>query len=333
MIEFSLTIFSLLIICSINKYRKNIGKKTKLIDYPNKIRKLHKKKTPLLGGIMIFLSFFLVNFYLLFFQYFTKSSLIIFASCTSCLILGLVDDIKKISYKYKFLALTIIFCFFVSLDSNLQINKIYFSTFNREFYLNYLSIPITILCLLLLINSINLIDGIDGLCILTSIILIFWLMNTFQNTESLYIVFIPPLVYILYLNLKKNIFLGDSGSLFLGCLIGLNLILNYNLKISNVHYPVESIFIALMLPGLDMLRVFAMRILNNKNPFLPDRSHLHYLLLDKGLNPVKILIIFFVIILTPITLNQYTNTSEAIIIFFFVFLYSCLVIYSKKKFL
>jgi len=92
-------------------------------------------------------------------------------------------------------------------------------------------------------------------------------------------------------------------------------------------------FIALMLPGLDMLRVFAMRILNNKNPFLPDRSHLHYLLLDKGLNPVKILIIFFVIILTPITLNQYTNTSEAIIIFFFVFLYSCLVIYSKKNFL
>jgi UDP-GlcNAc:undecaprenyl-phosphate GlcNAc-1-phosphate transferase len=319
MIQFSLTIFSLLIICLINKYRKYIGKKTKLIDHPNKIRKLHKKKTPLLGGIMIFSSFFLVNFYLLFFQYFTKSSLIIFVSCTSCLILGLVDDIKKISYKYKFLTLTIIFCFFVSLDSNLQINKIYFSTFNGEFYLNYLSIPITILCLLLLVNSINLIDGIDGLCILTSIILTFWLINTFQNTETLYFVFIAPLVYILYLNLKKNIFLGDSGSLFLGCLIGLNLILNYNLKISNVRYPVESIFIALMLPGLDMLRVFAMRILNNKNPFLPDRSHLHYLLLDKGLNPVKILIIFFVIILTPITLNQYTNTSEAIIIFFSYF--------------
>ena len=54
MIEFNLTLFSLLIIYFINKYRKEIGKKTKLIDRPDKVRKLHKKPTPLLGGIMVF---------------------------------------------------------------------------------------------------------------------------------------------------------------------------------------------------------------------------------------------------------------------------------------
>ena len=330
MTKFILIIFSLLIIYLINKYRTFIAKKTKLIDKPNKIRKLHKKSTPLLGGIMVFSSFFLLNLYLTFSQLLTKSSLIIFISCTSCLILGLVDDIKQISYKYKFSILIIIFYLSVSLDPNLQINKIYFSTFNMWVYLDYVSILFTVLCLLLLTNSLNLVDGIDGLCILISIIFIAWLINTFENREPLYNVLIAALTCVFYLNLKKNIFLGDSGSLFLGSLIGLNAILNYNLEISKIYSPVENIFIAFMVPGLDMLRVFTVRLLNNKNPFLPDRLHLHYMLLDLGLHPIKILLIFFIIILVPIIITQYINTFQVLTIFLYVFLYFCLIFYLNK---
>ena len=330
MIEFNLTLFSLLIIYFINKYRKEIGKKTKLIDRPDKVRKLHKKPTPLLGGIMVFSSFILINLYLVFFQGIDKTSLIIFSSCTGCFILGLIDDIKRISYKYKFLILTIIFYSFLSFDPNLQINKIYFSTFNEEFYLNYLSIPFTILCLLLLTNAINLIDGVDGLCVLISIIFITWLMYALQNTEPLYIVVIASLIYVLYLNLKKNIFLGDSGSLFLGCLIGLSIILNYNIQISNIRYPVESIFIALMLPGIDMLRVFAVRIINNKNPFTPDRSHLHHLLISQGINSSNILTIFALLILLPILLNFFTSFKSIYIILFYILFYFVLFLRLKK---
>lgn len=330
MLKFSLTIFSLLTIYFINKYRKEIGKKTKLIDKPDKIRKLHTRPTPLLGGIMVFSSFFLINLYLLFFQDFNSSFLIIFLICTGCLILGLIDDIKKISYKYKFLILIILFLF-VSFDTNLQINKIYFSTFKKEFYLNYLNVPITILCLLLLTNALNLIDGIDGLCILISIILIMWLINAFQNTEPLYIIIITSLIYILYLNLKKNIFLGDSGSLFLGCLIGLNIILNYNLEISTTQYSVENIFIALMLPGVDMLRVFLIRIIKKKNPFSPDRIHLHHLLVAQGLNRINILTLFSLLILTPILISFFTNLKPIYIILF-NFLFYTILIFKLKKF-
>jgi UDP-GlcNAc:undecaprenyl-phosphate GlcNAc-1-phosphate transferase len=130
--------------------------------------------------------------------------------------------------------------------------------------------------------------------------------------------------------MKKEIFLGDSGSLFLGCLIGLNIVLNYNLEISTINYPVENIFIALMLPGLDMFRVFAIRILSNKNPFLPDRNHLHYLLLDSGLSPIKILTIFFIIILLPIILNRYEIFSPVTIILSYFFLYFSFIICLKK---
>ena len=331
MVKFSLIILSLLIIYLINKYRKEIAIKSKLVDRPDKIRKFHKKKTPLLGGVMFFLSFVLINLYLLFFQNLIQSSLIIFASSTICLILGLIDDIKKISYKIKFLGLIIIFYLTISLDPTLQINKIYSSIFNKIFYLDFLKIPFTILCLLLLTNALNLIDGMDGLCILISTILLVWLMSTFQNTEPLYIVLIASLIYIFYLNLKKNIFLGDSGSLFLGCMIGLNIILNYNLEISKIYYPVENIFIALMLPGLDMLRVFIIRIYNKKNPFSPDRIHLHHLLLNKNFRPIKILTIFFILILLPIIINQYTNFSQLIIICYNFFLYLILIIYLKKN--
>jgi UDP-GlcNAc:undecaprenyl-phosphate GlcNAc-1-phosphate transferase len=330
MIEFILIIFSFLIIYLINKYRKTIGEKTKLIDKPDKIRKFHKEPTPLLGGIMIFLSFFLINLYLIFFQELTKLSLVIFLCCTFCLTLGLVDDIKKISYKYKFLILIIIFFLFLNLDSNLQINKIYFSTFKKDFYLNYLSIPFTILCLLLLINAINLIDGINGLCILISTLFIMWSMSVFHNMESLYIVVIITLINILYLNLKKNIFLGDSGSLFLGALIGMILISNYNLVISKMQFPVEDIFLTIMLPGLDMFRVFITRLYNKKNPFLPDRTHLHHLLIKYGFNTNSILIIFFLLTSTPILINFFTNIEQIFLIIFFVSFYFILFFYLKK---
>jgi UDP-GlcNAc:undecaprenyl-phosphate GlcNAc-1-phosphate transferase len=331
MLEFSLVVFSLLNIYFINKYRKVIGKKTKLIDKPDKIRKLHKKPTPLLGGIMVFSSFVLINLYLIFFKDLNSSSLIILASCVGCLVLGFVDDIKKISYKYKFLILIIIFLF-VSLDTNFQINKIYFSTFNKEFYLNHFSIPFTILCLLLLTNAINLIDGIDGLCILISIVFLIWLINTFQNIEPLYTVVIASLIYVLYLNLKKNIFLGDSGSLFLGCLIGLNIILNYNIEISTTQYAVEEIFITLMLPGIDMLRVFLIRILKKKNPFSPDRIHLHHLLIAQGLNRMNILILFFLLISTPILISFFSNLKPMHIILFNIVFYTILIFKLKKIF-
>jgi UDP-GlcNAc:undecaprenyl-phosphate GlcNAc-1-phosphate transferase len=331
--KFILILFSLLIIFLINKYRSKIAIKTNLIDKPDKIRKLHKKPIPLLGGTMIFSSFVLINLYLIFFQELEKNSLIIFLCCMFCFVLGLIDDIKKISYKYKFLILFIIFYTFVSLDPNLQLNKIYFSTLNKEFHLNHLSIPFTILCLLLLTNAINLIDGIDGLCILISIIFLTWLIYAFQNTESLFIVIVISLIYILRLNIKKKIFLGDSGSLFLGCLIGLNIILNYNLEILKINYSAENIFIVLMLPGLDMLRVFIIRIINKKNPFLPDTIHFHHLLLNRKIKLRNILTIFFVIILTPILINQLLNISQITLILICTFSYFLLIFFTKKNFL
>jgi UDP-GlcNAc:undecaprenyl-phosphate GlcNAc-1-phosphate transferase len=97
-----------------------------------------------------------------------------------------------------------------------------------------------------------------------------------------------------------------------------------------MQFPVEDIFLTIMLPGLDMFRVFLTRIYNKKNPFSPDRTHLHHLLIKYGLKTNKILIIFFLLILTPILINFFTNIEEIILIIFFASFYFILFLYLKK---
>jgi len=324
-----LNFLSLLLIFYLNSNRIKISQYTKLIDKPDLIRKFHSKDTPLLGGIMIFSIFILLNIYILLTENFTKTDLIIFLTCALFFIVGLIDDLKNLNYKYKFLTLTIILSLSLSIEPNLQIKEIYSSTLHKSFYLKEFSIPFTILCLLLLTNALNLIDGIDGLCILISIIIISWIIITFQNIQFYHITIIISLFYIMLLNLKKKLFLGDSGSIFLSCLIGFYLIKGYNFEIITVNFSIENIFIVLMLPGLDMLRVFVIRIFDKKNPFKPDRKHLNLLLIQLKFNTKKILLIFSTLILIPLIFDILTNIDSIYIIFSY-FIFYVVLIYSLE---
>jgi UDP-GlcNAc:undecaprenyl-phosphate GlcNAc-1-phosphate transferase len=133
-------------------------------------------------------------------------------------------------------------------------------------------------------------------------------------------------------NLKNYIFLGDSGSLLLGSFIGFLIINNYNNEIIFSKFPVENIFIVLMIPGMDMLRVFILRLFKNKNPFSSDRNHLHHLLLDKKLALYKTLLIILSLCILPIIINIMTNIKPIIIIIFSIIIYtiSILIIKSYK---
>ena len=280
---------------------------------------------------MIFLCFSLNNIYSLYLEKFNVTLISIFILSSFCFILGLFDDHKNLAYKYKFLFLILFFYLTVNLDTNLAINEIYSSTLDKRINLDNIGIFFTILCLLLLTNSINLIDGIDGLCLIISIILLVWLIFVSQNYNFYYGLILFSLLYTLYLNLKKNIFLGDSGSLFLGTLIGLLIIYNYNDKLLENNFAVENIFIALMLPGIDMLRVFLERILKKKNPFLADRNHLHHLLLDKPIKLFKTLLFITLLVLMPILSNIFTEIKAIKIIFFYFLIYVLLISYLKKN--
>ena len=129
------------------------------------------------------------------------------------------------------------------------------------------------------------------------------------------------------LNLKGKIFMGDSGIYISSFFLSYLIIKNYNI---NIRINADLIFILMMLPGIDMLRLFIFRILDKKNPFLPDKNHIHHLLLEKFTYWKTIIIINFAIII-PILLSL-INFSNLIIIIFFILIYLISILVLKNKY-
>ena len=127
---------------------------------------------------------------------------------------------------------------------------------------------------------------------------------------------------------KGKYFLGDSGSLFFSSIVGLIAIYNYNTLLQNKLVPVENIFIIFMIPGFDMLRLFIERILRKQNPFSADRNHLHHFLI-KFFSLKQTLIIYFFLVILPITGSEFTNIDKMLIIAISLIIYLILIILLK----
>ena len=129
------------------------------------------------------------------------------------------------------------------------------------------------------------------------------------------------------MNFKGKIFLGNNGSYFLSFLISIILIADYNWR---KNYFIEEIFLYLLLPGIDMIRLCILRIIKNKSPFEGDNNHFHHLLLKKFNHSISIFILSIMIFL-PIFLFNYfeINPLKLIIVLFLVYL-TILLICLKK---
>jgi UDP-GlcNAc:undecaprenyl-phosphate GlcNAc-1-phosphate transferase len=173
------------------------------------------------------------------------------------------------------------------------------------------------------------IDGHNGICVIYSIycfVYLFLLSN--NNLNEIFIIILPTLFVIAYFNLKNKIFLGNSGSFLLSGVLSYYLIINnnYNDKIS-----VEKIFLILIIPGLDMFRLFITRINNHKNPFSADRNHLHHLLLSNNKNYNHKYLIYFLILIIPSMLSAIEITKSIYLITILTILYFIIVKKLKIK--
>jgi len=149
---------------------------------------------------------------------------------------------------------------------------------------------LTIFFIVAIINSINFIDGIDGLAIsVVSLFIIAFEFFSSSNTGFSYlsIIIISSIIPLYYFNLKKEnkVFLGDSGSLFLGALTSI-----YVLKILSQDYLIDSIYdmnkilfvlSILFYPIVDIIRVVMLRIKEKKSPFEADKRHIHHLVISR----------------------------------------------------
>jgi UDP-GlcNAc:undecaprenyl-phosphate/decaprenyl-phosphate GlcNAc-1-phosphate transferase len=325
--------FSLLIIIAINIliyiFNKSIAQGLNLFDNPDGFRKFHKVKVPLTGGIIIVLNSSLaLIFTLAEYLYFDKSIIfkndldliILFISIFIFFFIGFVDDKYSISPNKRFLFITIILFPIIYFSDSLIINKINFSFIDYSFTLPYLfSIFWTVLCFLLFINAINMFDGINYQVGIYSIyISLFFLIN---NYFDLFFTFLTiGLITFIFLNHKYKSFLGDSGSYLLAFIFGYFFIKIYN---QSTNIKVDHIVLFMIIPGIDLIRLFITRIIKNQNPFSPDRNHLHHIISVK-FSLIKTNLIIQSLIIIPSILGFYFGFTyiflliQIIVYFYFI---------------
>ncbi len=267
-----------------------VAEKKKLYDVPDE-RKVHTRLVASLGGIGIFGGFLLaallsVQGYLNpEFQYFFAAALVIF-------FLGLKDDIMILSATKKFIGQIIAASILIHLGG-IRLDSMHgllgFDQLPEGF-----GLALSYLTIIVVINSFNLIDGVDGLAaslgILTMLVFgTYFFLIDYQAYALLAFSMAGSLVaFIIFNHHPAKIFMGDSGSLMIG-LVNAILVIKF-INVANAPFvalPVPSAvaigFAVLIVPLLDTLRVFGIRIINGRSPFTPDRNHVHHLLLDRGL--------------------------------------------------
>lgn len=289
--------FSFLILFFVFIFRNEICSKLKLVDYPND-KSVHKEKALLFGGIFLISSLFL-NIIILILTNKFQNNFFNFFLILSFFFVALIDDIKNLNPNLKII-LSIIICFIgISLDSELKINNLFFF-YSDSIYLNnnsFFNYVLPILCILLFLNAFNFIDGINGLASTVGLSFFLYLIIKNPLILNLYYFFIISLLFFLFINTKYKVFLGDSGNYLISICIAM-ILLKENSDQPSLYYA-EEIFLLLLIPGLDMLRLFIVRIFNKNNPFKGDQNHLHHRLFNKFGN-LKTVLIYLVIINLPI---------------------------------
>ena len=175
------------------------------------------------------------------------------------------------------------------LDKNLVVSVLKFSFTTSDISLGMFDNLITILFFLLFINAFNMFDGINCQNGIYSVILLFVLILIKNNNIFFYGLLFSILIFN-YLNFRSKLFLGDSGSLSLGFLFSYFFIYYYN---NNLIQFSDTIYLYMYLPGLDLLRLYIIRIKNKSNPFSPDRNHIHHYLPLIFMDITKQFLLFF----------------------------------------
>jgi len=313
--------------------RNKIIKFYNVYDLPDKKRKIHKFKTSLLGGYIFFINIIFFSIIIFFSDNFSVNSLVLFNNInnyftfffiSACFyFLGFFDDKYNLNANLKFLIITLLIIFIIYFDKDLQIRIINFSFTDRVFDLKNLSFIFTLFCFIAYINAFNLYDGINlQIGIYFLIILIFLAFVTNFNYFIISLFF--PLFVFLILNSEGKIFLGNSGTYLISFIISYLFIKTFNLFGTIFS---DQILLIMLIPGLDMIRLFFTRIKSKKHPFTPDRNHIHHKFLEV-FGYKKTIILISILSFLPIILINYLKSYFTIlfIIFFYFF-----IIFALKK--
>lgn len=318
-------ILSLLLVPGVAKLAIRIG----AVDKPN-ARKVHTKIMPRMGGLAIYVSFFVVLFLS---QSMTQQLLGLFLGETVLVIVGIIDDMKDIPAKVKLCGQIVAACIVVAFGVRVDFMTNIFH--GDTFFLSVFSIPVTIIWIVSIINAVNLIDGLDGLAAGISIIaattmaIVGYASGQTAMASMAMILIGATLGFLRYNFHPAKIFMGDTGSMFLG----------YNLAVFAVLGVAKSFtllslvtpILVLAIPILDTLFAIIRRKMNHKPIFKPDKHHLHHCLLNYGFSHRDtVLIIYAVSAILALCglIMTYLNSTQGICLLAVI---SVVIIYGAVK--
>ncbi len=313
-----------------------IAFRKKLFDEVDE-RKIHKGVVPRLGGIAFFPSILfsiavVVGFNLKFFGVetfgvFTESMVpVYFMICAVLLmfLVGMADDLVGVRYVAKFIVQIIASLLIVF--SGMSIDNLFGFLWLNELP-EWFVWMVTCFAVVYVVNAINLIDGIDGLASgLSTVAFVFCAVIFYYSGEYVYSMLssaaagtlFPFFYYNVFGNAKKQkkIFMGDTGALTTGmimvfCAIA---VLHIDRTVFSTDYNLVVMAISpLIIPCFDVVRVYLHRVERHRNPFLPDKCHIHHKLLALGLNQRTALCVIMawavLFIVVNVVLSPYCNTT------------------------
>ena len=318
-------IFVVAIIPFIKKVAIHVG----AMDIPN-ARKVHKTPIPRLGGLGIYMGFLLG--YILFGTMSVKMNAVLIGSFI-IIVTGIVDDIKPIPAKIKFL-FQILAAAVVAFYGQILLKDLEAFNFHIEF--GIFSYIITIFFIVAIINCINLIDGLDGLAaglssiyfITIAIVILGW-THTFELDAMLTFIMLGATLGFLCHNFNPaKIFMGDSGSMFLGYIIAVIALLGFkNVTLTTLLAPV----CLLAIPVMDTLFAILRRIINKKPIDEPDKEHLHHQLLNLHLSHRNtVLVIYLIDSLFAVAMLLYMLYDRVVGIIIYAILFIFVLIFVMK---
>ncbi len=261
-----------------------------LVDIPGR-RKIHKKVTPSLGGIAIFLGFLVATLIWIdyqqwdFIRYILSSLLIVF-------LIGVRDDLVPFRAMHKLYGQIIAIVIF--LFSGISIHSFY-GLFGVQAIPEWLGYVLTILSIIVITNAFNLIDGLDGLAgsvglvALTAFGLWFYWIGDITFALFAFALVGGILAFLVFNWQPAEIFMGDTGAMVIGMMLAIMAIhfMSANEQLAAAHparfaAPIATAACFIIVPLSDTLRIIILRLLRGQSPFQPDKSHVHHALMRLG---------------------------------------------------
>lgn len=292
---FAMVIVTFIFVTFLIPFIKKVAEHVGAMDVPN-TRKVHKKPMPRLGGLGIYLGFLLG--YMIFG---TPSAIMnsVLIGSFIIVITGVMDDIKPLKASVKFIGQLAAACIVV-FYGHLYMQEI--SAFGFTFDFGILARPLSLFFILGCINCINLIDGLDGLASGISGIyfLTIGIIAAIQGKLGLdcvltFVMLGSTLGFLVHNFYPASIFMGDSGSMFLGFIVAVIALLGFkNVTMTSLIIPL----LVLAIPILDTLFAILRRSLKGESISTPDKFHIHHQFLNRNFSQrTTVLIIYLIDIL------------------------------------